>query len=104
MIELMNGYYAEVTNYGYNLVIKKTVKKKNGTEDEVIKPISYHGTLSGVINAAMREMQKNKLREYDTDISLLSALNEIEKVHKVFEKLLKDTVGKYEKVGGEGDA
>lgn len=103
MIKLLHGYYAEVTNYGYNLVVKKTVKKKNGTEDEVMKPISYHGTLSGVINAAMREMQKNKLREYDTDISLLSALNEIEKVHKDFEKLLKDTVGKYEKLEGDGD-
>ena len=109
MIELLNNYYCDVTPYSYNLVRKipgKTTRtvRKDGTEviKDATEVISYHGSLSSVINAAMREMQKNKLREYNDNISLRSAINEIEAIYYVFEKLLKETVGKYEKVeGGE---
>ena len=110
MIELLNGYYCDVTAYSYNLVRKipgRTVKtiRKDGTVDirDATEVISYHHDLAAVINAAMREMQKNKLRSYNENISLRSALNEIESIYEVFEELLKATVGKYDKVERKED-
>lgn len=111
MIHLLHNYYCDVTAYSYNLVKKipgkvTKIKRKDGTEIErdATEVISYHGSLSAVINAAMREMQKENLRSFDQTISLRSALNEIEVIYEEFEHLLKDTVGKYEKLEGDGDA
>lgn len=106
MIELLHNYYCDITPYSYNLVKKipgKTTRtvRKDGTEiiKDATEVISYHGSLSSVINAAMREMQRERLKAHNEDISLRSALNEIEAIYDVFEKLLKETVRNYEKIG-----
>lgn len=101
MIKLIYDYYAEATNYGYNLIKKKNVKKKDGTFEVVDSIISYHGNLASVIDSALREVERSTFVQTPEEISLRQAIQTIVNIHADFLDLLNSTIEQYEKVEGD---
>lgn len=106
MIELgINDLYIEAGNYGYTLKQRKWVKdSKNGEMKEAYDAISYHGNLEAVLNAALNETVRDRIAGKDGVVRLAEALAEVRELHRAFTEILQEDVGRYEKVGGDGDA
>lgn len=98
MVDLGNGYFVIPTNYGYNLVEDKGVKDKK-TGKPCYDTISYHGSLAAAINAAMQELQRERLS--DRIYTLEEAIEIIVQTQKHFEDILKEAVYKNEYLKGK---
>lgn len=96
MIEIGSGYYIIPTKFGYDLA-QKNINKKTG--EERLDPISYHGSLTACLNAALGEFQRKKLSE--TECYLPEAIAIMDQMQKRFEEILKYAVQNKESVGNQ---
>ncbi len=106
MIKLCDNYVVKVTPYSYNLMLdtgKDSVKidKKTGEEkvERIYEAISYHGSLSQAVRAAMHDMQKQKLM--GAACSLEDAIRLMGEIHDKFEKVLKEAIGAKEEINDD---
>lgn len=105
MIDLeINDLFIEAGSYGYTLKQRKMVRDQKTNElKETFVPVSYHGNLEATISAALNETIRQEIAEYDGTLTLGEAVEGLKTMHKQFADLLKQTVGRYEKVGGSGN-
>lgn len=103
MIDLgINDLFIEAGNYGYTLKQRNMVRDKKTNElKEAFATVSYHGNLESTLSAALNETARARMAAYPENVALETAIGELKILHREFSDLLKKTVGKYERVGGD---
>lgn len=103
MIDLgINDLFIEAGNYGYTLKQRNMVRDKKTNElKETFATVSYHGNLESTLSAALNETARARMAAYPENVALETAIGELKILHREFSDLLKKTVGKYERVGGD---
>lgn len=110
MIDLeINNLFVEAGAYGYTLKrkVKRNVKDKTTGEvhaEDAFDNISYHGNLEATLTAALNETVRTRIATYPEDISLAIAIRDLRSLYMEFTELLKCDVGRFERIGGDGDA
>ena len=91
MINLINDYVIDVSDYGYTVKIDLHKQSKQGKQEiDLYTVIGYYSSLTNAIKAACESMNKKELSE--GIYTLTNAIDVIKRNTEVFSKLLSDNI------------
>ena len=98
-INLINGYYIDVTPNNFTLKQKYIGTRKNGTKKESVKIISHCGSLEQALDLFLRINQVPK--EAKLSVDLMEYANHIEQSNKEAVRALKREIEVYGEYAGD---
>ena len=98
-INLINGYYIDVTPNNFTLKQKYTGTRKDGTKKESVKIISHCGSLDQALDMYLRINQIPPEAKYFVD--LMAYANHIEQSNKEAVRALKREIEVYGEYAGD---